>query len=87
MRCPDPMPNDNTLFLPFIDESEIDTNKVTVNELSFQNYVAASVKFLKKIRKLDKLTTAQRKQAELVKEAADHIIARFKSLEDKNDNN
>lgn len=81
------MPNDYTLFLPFIDESEIDTNKVMVNELSFQNYIAASVKFLKKLRKLDKLTDAQRKQAVLVKEAAEHIISRFKSLEDKKDNN
>lgn len=81
------MSNDYTLFLPFIDESEIDTNKVTVNELSFQNYIAASVKFLKKLRKIDKLTDAQRKQAALVKEAAEHIISRFKSLEDKENNN
>lgn len=81
------MSNDYTLFLPFIDESEIDTNKVTVNELSFQNYIAASVKFLKKLRKIDKLTDAQRKQAALVKDAAEHIISRFKSLEDKENNN
>lgn len=78
------MPNDYTLFLPFIDESEIDTNKVTVNEISFQNYISASLKFLKKIRKLDSLSASQRKQAEQVREAAENIIARFKALEDKN---
>lgn len=71
---------DNTLYLPFIDESEIDTNKVTVNEFSFQNYISASLKFLKKLRKLDKLSPLQRRQTEAVREVAGAILYRVENL-------
>ena len=74
---------DNTLFLPFIDESEIDTNKVTVNELSFQNHIAASLKFLKKLRKLEELTPLQRRQAEALKDTINGIMAKIIELENK----
>ncbi len=72
---------DNTLYLPFIDESEIDTNKVTVNEFSFQNYISASLKFLKKLRKLDKLSPIQRKQAESLRETIDALLCRVAQLD------
>lgn len=71
---------DNTLYLPFIDESEIDTNKVTVNEFSFQNYISASLKFLKKLRKLDKLSQLQRRQAEELRETIDSVLCRMAQL-------
>jgi hypothetical protein len=72
---------DNTLYLPFIDESEIDTNKVTVNEFSFQNYISASLKFLKKLRKLEKISPLQRRQAGALREAINSIISRVDQLD------
>ncbi len=75
------MSADNTLYLPFIDESEVDPNKVTVNEFSFQNYIMVSFKFLKKLRKLDKLTETQLRQAGILRESVNFIIAKLDELE------
>ncbi len=75
---------DYTLYLPFIDESEIDTNKVTVNEFTFQNYISASLKFLKKLRKLEKLSPLQLRQTASLREALNSILVRADQLDASN---
>jgi|GEM_PF-4760153 len=74
---------DQTLFLPFFDESECDTNKVIINHFSFSNYISTSIKFLKKIRKLDNLTEDQSSGTARLKEVSNAIIAHLESLENQ----
>lgn len=76
--------DNNTLFLPFIDENEIDSNKVTINEFSFQNYITSSLRFLKKLKTIDQLSKNQFKQSQELTKILENIILNLKNLEKNN---